>query len=202
MRAVLAISALILTGCLSSDDDLDGYFDSVDPKPQVRIVRTTPLPPADGQTVATAQLPETGGDAELQTLQPQENNQTAEDRRVVNTGSNPPPEYVDSAVQAPEDAGSDRVDPADVDTTVKPLGTRSQSIDLREYARSQRHLVGESKYLRNPTRYRDGGNCARYSVPEVAQIAFLSEGGPQRDKLLLDRDGDGFACGWTPDMAR
>jgi len=28
--------------------------------------------------------------------------------------------------------------------------------------------------------------------------AFLSSGGPQRDTLLLDADGDGFACSWVP----
>ena len=37
-----------------------------------------------------------------------------------------------------------------------------------------------------------------YSVPEIAQMAFLSSGGPQRDTLLLDADGDGFACSWVP----
>jgi hypothetical protein len=41
-------------------------------------------------------------------------------------------------------------------------------------------------------------NCAGYATPDQAQIAFLSEGGPQRDRLGLDPDGDGYACAWDP----
>jgi hypothetical protein len=32
----------------------------------------------------------------------------------------------------------------------------------------------------------------------MAQIAFLERGGPKRDTLGLDPDGDGFACYWDP----
>ena len=49
---------------------------------------------------------------------------------------------------------------------------------------------------------RDGsvrpGNCAAWPSPEAAQRAFLAQGGPQRDPLGLDPDGDGRVCGWTP----
>ncbi|MCB1343176.1 MAG: hypothetical protein KDK24_19325 [Pseudooceanicola sp.] len=40
--------------------------------------------------------------------------------------------------------------------------------------------------------------CARYPSPDRAQMDFLSSGGPERDKLGLDPDGDGFACDWNP----
>ncbi|NNE51333.1 MAG: hypothetical protein HKN30_02915 [Sulfitobacter sp.] len=40
--------------------------------------------------------------------------------------------------------------------------------------------------------------CARYATPDQAQIAFLSQGGPSRDRLGVDPDGDGFACTWDP----
>ncbi|MEM7243122.1 MAG: hypothetical protein AAF429_13145 [Pseudomonadota bacterium] len=190
-----------LGGCVSAVDSSDDYFDSINGRPSSQLpsgvepanpgrISTTPLG-ADPQTVegdsAVAADPSDG--------------QTAQDRRVVNTGDNPPPEYVDNPVAAPT---TEERRPVATTEPARPveLGRPTQNIDLREYARSQRHLVGEAKYLRNPTRYSDGGNCKNYSVPEVAQIAFLSEGGPQRDRLLLDRDGDGFACGWTPDMAR
>ena len=36
------------------------------------------------------------------------------------------------------------------------------------------------------------------SSPDQAQIDFLSKGGPERDRLSLDPDGDGYACGWDP----
>lgn len=41
-------------------------------------------------------------------------------------------------------------------------------------------------------------NCFGYASPDLAQQAFLAAGGPKRDKLGLDPDGDGFACGWDP----
>jgi len=40
--------------------------------------------------------------------------------------------------------------------------------------------------------------CDRFLSSDLAQKAFLSRGGPERDILLLDPDGDGFACAWDP----
>ena len=44
--------------------------------------------------------------------------------------------------------------------------------------------------------------CAVYPDDEAAQLAFLDAGGPSDDKLGVDPDGDGFACGWTPSIYR
>ena len=44
--------------------------------------------------------------------------------------------------------------------------------------------------------------CAAYPDNEAAQLAFLDAGGPSADKLGIDPDGDGFACGWTPSIYR
>lgn len=44
--------------------------------------------------------------------------------------------------------------------------------------------------------------CGEYAGPDQAQIAFLSRGGPERDRLGLDPDGDGYACGWDPQPFR
>ena len=44
--------------------------------------------------------------------------------------------------------------------------------------------------------------CAGYSTPDQAQIDFLSRGGPERDRLGVDPDGDGFACTWDPTPVR
>lgn len=41
-------------------------------------------------------------------------------------------------------------------------------------------------------------NCAEYPSADQAQIAFLARGGPKRDRLGLDPDGDGYACSWDP----
>jgi hypothetical protein len=40
--------------------------------------------------------------------------------------------------------------------------------------------------------------CANYRNADAAQEAFLGAGGPQQDRLGLDPDGDGNACGWNP----
>ena len=40
--------------------------------------------------------------------------------------------------------------------------------------------------------------CAKYGSPDLAQQEFLAKGGPEKDKLGLDPDGDGFACDWDP----
>jgi hypothetical protein len=45
-------------------------------------------------------------------------------------------------------------------------------------------------------------NCSGYRTPDDAQRDFISRGGPQRDRLGLDPDGDGFACGWDPQAFR
>ncbi len=55
------------------------------------------------------------------------------------------------------------------------------------YSRSL--LSGEGRFQRN---------CARYGNADDAQRDFLSRGGPERDRLGIDPDGDGFACGWDP----
>ena len=41
-------------------------------------------------------------------------------------------------------------------------------------------------------------NCAGFASADQAQIAFLSQGGPQKDRKGLDPDGDGYACAWDP----
>ena len=51
----------------------------------------------------------------------------------------------------------------------------------------------ESKFVRN---------CAQYRTPDDAQRDFIARGGPQRDRLGIDPDGDGFACGWDPQAFR
>ncbi len=45
---------------------------------------------------------------------------------------------------------------------------------------------------------RAANRCAAYSSIDRAQEDFLSAGGPQRDRLGLDPDGDGNACSWDP----
>jgi hypothetical protein len=66
------------------------------------------------------------------------------------------------------------------------------------FALSTTHNVGTETYRRSGF----GGNperaCAKFASADLAQQAFLERGGPQRDRLGVDPDGDGFACSWDP----
>jgi hypothetical protein len=55
------------------------------------------------------------------------------------------------------------------------------------YRRSS--FASENRHLRN---------CAAFTSADLAQEAFLANGGPERDRQNLDPDGDGFACDWDP----
>ena len=80
-----------------------------------------------------------------------------------------------------------------------PTRRGSAGPNIVQYALTTRHQVGQRIYQRadaNPERNRRA--CARFASPDLAQIAFLESGGPQRDRRGLDPDGDGFACDWDP----
>lgn len=76
--------------------------------------------------------------------------------------------------------------------------------NIVEYALSTRHPVGTKVWTRiginKQARYER--NCAQYASPDKAQADFLEKGGPKRDRLGLDPDGDGYACGWSPEPFR
>lgn len=42
------------------------------------------------------------------------------------------------------------------------------------------------------------GDCTEFATPQEAQQVFIRRGGPQRDPLGIDPDGDGNACGYRP----
>ncbi|WP_308446156.1 hypothetical protein [Roseovarius pelagicus] len=85
---------------------------------------------------------------------------------------------------------------------VEALPSRSggQGANIVAYALKTKHPVGTQVYRRvgvnKSGRY--AKNCAKYTGPDLAQIDFLDKGGPERDRLGLDPDGDGYACGWDP----
>lgn len=84
----------------------------------------------------------------------------------------------------------------------EPLPGRSGAAgpNIVQYAISAPNRLGEPRHARpgrvNQARFQR--NCAQYASPDLAQEAFLKAGGPQRDRLGLDPDGDGFACSWDP----
>ena len=103
--------------------------------------------------------------------------------------------------------GGGAVPPVVVDVKPAPVPTRSdgQGPGIVEFALSTSHPVGTKLYRRNPLTggaARAARNCAGYSSAELAQEAFLENGGPEKDALKLDPDGDGYACAWDPTVFR
>lgn len=86
--------------------------------------------------------------------------------------------------------------------SVKALPSRSGAAgpNIVAYALSSNHAPGAQLYKRGilSSEAKAERACARFSGPDMAQIAFLEKGGPERDRLGVDPDGDGFACGWDP----
>jgi hypothetical protein len=71
--------------------------------------------------------------------------------------------------------------------------------NIVEFALATKHAPGVQMYKRSGLGIRDVNSaCARYPSPDQAQQDFLSKGGPDRDRMGVDPDGDGFACSWDP----
>jgi len=69
-----------------------------------------------------------------------------------------------------------------------------------DFALNTMNNVGQKIYSRSGlfAANRFNRNCAKYASADLAQEAFLKSGGPERDRMGLDPDGDGFACYWDP----
>lgn len=90
-----------------------------------------------------------------------------------------------------------------IDPSQVTLPKRSGGVNVVKYALETTNKVGEKMYSRfNPLGAITSQACRAYSVPDEAQAAFLKAGGPRRDPLGLDPDGDGFACNWSPEFYR
>ena len=71
--------------------------------------------------------------------------------------------------------------------------------NIVEYALATTHAPGVKMHKRSSfSGNRSAAACAKFGSPDLAQEAFLAKGGPQRDRLGVDPDGDGYACSWDP----
>lgn len=84
--------------------------------------------------------------------------------------------------------------------TAVPERPNTTGPNIVEYAINAPNVKGQEWYSRSllTTQGRYIRNCAKYSNADEAQRDFLARGGPERDRLGIDPDGDGFACGWDP----
>lgn len=86
------------------------------------------------------------------------------------------------------------VEPQDLPTRPGDTGP-----NIVEFALATTHAPGVQMYKRSGIGLRSADQaCAKYASPDKAQSDFLAKGGPERDRLGVDPDGDGFACSWDP----
>ncbi|SDW66778.1 Excalibur calcium-binding domain-containing protein [Ruegeria halocynthiae] len=88
-------------------------------------------------------------------------------------------------------------------TAVPQRGSDGQP-NIVQYALSTSNPVGTQLYSRAGFNLEAKAqrNCAQFASSDQAQIEFLANGGPQRDRKGLDPDGDGYACAWDPSPFR
>ena len=98
-----------------------------------------------------------------------------------------------------------RADTSTTETKFRPIQSTplpkrpGSGPNIVDFALSVQHDPGTVVYPRAVrSTARADRNCARYTSPDLAQLDFLSLGGPTRDRKGLDPDGDGYACGWDP----
>ncbi|WP_297772467.1 hypothetical protein [uncultured Roseovarius sp.] len=142
---------------------------------------------------------------------------TSGDGPLQASPSNPPPAILNSAGISEENdfdvVGAERSieeDAARIASNraqyqvIQPeaIGSRPGSTgpNIVAYALQSEHPMGTQVYrragLNKASKFER--NCAQYPSPDQAQLDFLKRGGPERDRLGLDPDGDGYACGWDP----
>lgn len=83
---------------------------------------------------------------------------------------------------------------------VPPVAATPDRSNIAAFALSTTHMPGTQVYRRNSLLRTAPANraCGRFASPGLAQEEFLRRGGPERDPLNIDPDGDGFVCGWNP----
>lgn len=91
-----------------------------------------------------------------------------------------------------------------IEATALPDRPGSTGPNIVQYALQAPNDRGETVFDRAgfSSEARFQRNCSKYRTPDDAQRDFLERGGPSRDRLGLDPDGDGFACGWDPQAFR
>lgn len=87
-----------------------------------------------------------------------------------------------------------------IQPTALPERSGAERPNIVAFALETTNALGQQVYRRSSVNAenRFARACARYASADLAQEAFLSSGGPERDRRGMDPDGDGFACAWDP----
>jgi hypothetical protein len=101
----------------------------------------------------------------------------------------------DAALIAQNRANYQVVSPTDL-----PTRSGSSRPNVVEFALRTTNPKGTALYRRSGFNAEAKFNraCAGFTSDDLAQEEFLAKGGPQKDRLGVDPDGDGFACNWDP----
>ncbi len=85
-------------------------------------------------------------------------------------------------------------------TDLPSRSTAGERPNIVQYALTTPNQLGQRRYTRRGINLvnRNITACAGYPSADLAQEDFLASGGPERDRKVLDPDGDGFACDWDP----
>lgn len=222
IRAAFTVTAiLILAGCSSPEPETsDDYFKNVNnsSSPALEAERrrlaqaegrvdediidtTTPASAINGRQSNTAELIRRDQDQQSANAEPPVPAKP-EDRTTISNSQD------FEAVSGRVTADSDAAKLEELKRTYKvfeptAVPSRGSSVDLESFARANAdRAIGRKRYTRRRADYKEAGNsfCADYTDQDLAQINFLNQGGPKKDPLLLDQDGDGFACNWRPDV--
>jgi len=216
MMRVFAFGALVLAVAACDPvvpdsgagfDSYTGYAAQRNAQLQGTTETTNVLPPAAGATTQTAQT-----QSQTQASAGQQAAQAQPAKPIVGTNNVGISDTQDfSAVKSRETIESDRERLAAqrqqykvIAPTALPPRPGSTGPNIVNFALSTTNRVGQSIYRRASlfAESRYNRNCGKYASPDLAQEAFLRAGGPQKDRMGLDPDGDGFACSWDPQPFR
>lgn len=212
----LAMATTLVAGCTPRQSTTDDYFDTINTPSSVieQQARDIAGPPADIQdtstvlTTADLDIQDTSNNAQVeaeiaasvqgaqQPVAPVALTQEQK-QRISNSQDF-------EVVTARETIETDAAKLEELRSTYKvfepkALPKRSSQLNLQNYALAeQNRTVGRKRYSRKRSDYGEVSFCVEYADANLAQIAFVNQGGPRKDPLLLDADGDGFACNWTP----
>ncbi len=218
LTASIAI-AIVLTGCGRPAPSSDDYFETITPQSDAMQASEQRLRQAEdrarmaGQSTSAAEItpatdvPDNSSTTDL--IEQAENELNAAEVPAPTPAPVPRDNSVVSnaddfeAIQQVETVKSELERVEELGKTYKTfdpkaLPARKGGVDLDAYAaKNSKRKIGRKRYKRDAKKYSENF-CADYVDAELAQVTFLLQGGPKSDALLLDADGDGFACTWTP----
>lgn len=222
---LMSVAALVLAGCEETVPDSGagvgfGSYSEYETRQAAREAQLngTSLPPASAVSEETL---DGTSDVAAQTSAVLDATRPADSVPLDASPGNPPPAVLNAAGISKENdfdaVDSQRTieDDAErraalqaqyqvVQATDVPMRAGNGGPNIVEYALNTSNAKGQGIYRRVGVslQARNTRNCAKYPSPDLAQAEFLRRGGPERDRLALDPDGDGYACSWDPEPFR